>query len=401
MNRTFSNEMVHKIVDEQKDKAIEFLQEILKIPSVTGDEKEVGDYIKKWLEKNLELPVKVYEKEEGRPNLVLDWTGNPDGKRFVFNGHMDVFPPVPGDPGIYGPWSGKVADGCIWGRGAADMKGGLAAEIMAVYYLKQMGYIPNGTVTISCDSDEEMGGESGVQYLLSQGELDGDFGVCAEPTNSRVMLEMTGDVEWKITYAAEAAHSSIPINYPNAIQKAMKAAAAIDAFGYELRKERFYEPFNAGPTCSVTMIEGGEVPNMYPARCTIQVDRRLFPGETIAKAETEIKTVLDKLKEEDSSMEYEITTRIGIPVYTIGADDPAVQAALKAYREFSGEDTIALGRPGGTDAHRIRDKYGYSMIIFATSDGYNEMCMPNEKYKIDDYLLCIKVFMKMVLDLLG
>lgn len=401
MSKTFTNEEIHSIVDNNSNKAIEFLQKILQIPSVTGDEREIGAYIKQWFEENLELPVKVYEKEEGRPNLVVDWTGNPDGKRFVFNGHMDVFPPIPGDPGIYGPWSGKIADGYLWGRGAADMKGGLAAEIMAVYYLKLMGYIPNGTVTLSCDSDEEKGGASGVEYLLSLGELNGDYGLCAEPTNSRVMVTGTGGLWSEITYTAETAHSSIPIDYPNAIQKAMKAAAAIDAFGRKIQKERVYEPFGVGPTCSVTMIEGGEATNMYPARCVIKADRRLFPGETPDMAEAEIRAVLDKLKEEDPSMEYEYKRGTTIPVYTIDRNDKVVQEAISAYREISGEDTCIAERPGGTDAHKIRDKYGYSMIIFATTDGYNEMCMPNEKFKIDDYLLSIKVYMKIVMDLLG
>ena len=104
---------IHKVVDENQEKAIQFLQKILQIPSVTGDEKEVAAYIKKWFEENLELPVKVYAREPDRPNLVVDWVGNQDGKRFVFNGHMDVFPPIPGDPGKYGPWSGELADGCL------------------------------------------------------------------------------------------------------------------------------------------------------------------------------------------------------------------------------------------------------------------------------------------------
>ena len=113
MKQHYSTEDIHTIVDENQEKAIQFLQKILQIPSVTGNEKEIGAYIKKWLEDNLELPVKVYAREPDRPNLIMDWVGNQDGKRFVFNGHMDVFPPIPGDPGIYGPWSGQLADGWL------------------------------------------------------------------------------------------------------------------------------------------------------------------------------------------------------------------------------------------------------------------------------------------------
>ena len=140
---------------------------------------------------------------------------------------------------------------------------------------------------------------------------------------------------------------------------------------------------------------------MYPAHCTLRVDRRLFPGETAEMAEAEIRSILDHLKADDPSMDYIFRRNTTIPVYSIDPKDTVVQEALKAYREMSGRETSIQQRPGGTDAHKIYDKYGYSMIIFGTADGYREMCMPNEKYRIDDYLLSIKVYMKMVLDLLG
>lgn len=400
MGNQFTTEDIHKIVDEDQERAILFLQKILQIPSVTGNETEIGIYMKKWLEDNLDLPVKVYEKQKGRPNLVADWIGNKEGKRFVFNGHMDVFPPVTGQPGTYGPWSGKRVDGYLYGRGAADMKGGLCAMIMAVYYLKKMGYVPNGTVTVSCDSDEENGGANGVEYLLDQGELNGDFGVCAEPTNSFIMLEGTGGLWAKITYHSETGHSSIPISYLNAIQKATKAAEALYALDKKIQKEKYYELFKSGPTCSVTMIEGGETTNMHPAHCTIMVDRRLFPGETVEGAELELRSVLDRLKKDDPEMEYDYERVNQIPVYTLNRENATVQEALKAYKEISGKETFVSGRPGGADASKIEDRYHYGMIIFGTADGFNEMCMPDEKYLISDYLLSIKVYMKMVMDLL-
>ena len=77
-----------------------------------------------------------------------------------------------------------------------------------------------------------------------------------------------------------------------------------------------------------------------------------------------------------------------------------IQEALKAYKEISGKETFVSGRPGGADASKIEDRYHYGMIIFGTADGFNEMCMPDEKYLISDYLLSIKVYMKMVMDLL-
>ena len=122
---------IEKIVDENKEEAVNFLAKMIQTPSVTGEEKAVGAVCKEMME-GMGLEVKVYEKAPGRPNLVAEWNGNETGKRFVFNGHYDVFPPVSDKPGRYGPWSGEIVDGKMYGRGTVDMKSGLCATIMAV-----------------------------------------------------------------------------------------------------------------------------------------------------------------------------------------------------------------------------------------------------------------------------
>src|SRR5699024_11897960 len=106
--------------------------------------------------------------------------------------HMDAFPPTDGDDGIYGPFSGQVADGYIYGRGAADMKGGDAAALMAVTFLKRMGFDPKGSIEMSYLCDEENGSANGVKWLLKNGYLKGDFGICMEPTGGKVLVGHTG-----------------------------------------------------------------------------------------------------------------------------------------------------------------------------------------------------------------
>ena len=134
-----SSEDIIKKVETKRQEALEFLQECIRTPSVTGDEAAMGQVVTKWIE-GAGLHVDNYEKEQGRPNLVAEWKGTRDGRRFVFNSHLDVFPPVEGKPGKYGPWSGVVEDGWIYGRGTVDMKAGLCAGVLAVKYLKEMGF---------------------------------------------------------------------------------------------------------------------------------------------------------------------------------------------------------------------------------------------------------------------
>ena len=128
---------IDKIVEDNREEAISFLQECIMTPSVTGEELAMGEVIKNWILKSGFEP-EWYEKEKNRPNVVTRWKGSKPGKQFIFNGHMDVFPPVAGNPGLYGPWSGKIVDGYIYGRGSVDMKSGLCAALMAMKYLKQL-----------------------------------------------------------------------------------------------------------------------------------------------------------------------------------------------------------------------------------------------------------------------
>lgn len=114
---------ISDFVEQNKEEAIRCFQEIIQTPSVTGDEEAVSFVFERWMTEN-GLTVQRFDSAPHRPNLIADWKGSQPGKRFVFNGHMDVFPPDPDDPGLYGPWSGKIVDGKLYGRGAADMKGG-------------------------------------------------------------------------------------------------------------------------------------------------------------------------------------------------------------------------------------------------------------------------------------
>ena len=102
--------MISDYVDAHSNDAISFLQAILRVPSVTGDEEAVAKVFADKM-RDAGLEVQVYEAAPHRPNLLAEWFGSVPGKRFVFNGHMDVFPPNEGDPGLYGPWSGELHDG--------------------------------------------------------------------------------------------------------------------------------------------------------------------------------------------------------------------------------------------------------------------------------------------------
>lgn len=195
-------------MNQHGEEMVEFLSEVLKVPGVTGDELAVSLVFKKRMER-MGLTVETIGVSETRPNLIGAWQGPQSGPSFLFNGHMDVFPPVPEElPEV--SWSGKIEDGFVCGRGASDMKGGDCAALMAVEMLHALGFEPHGSITLSFMCDEEVGGKKGVKYLIEKGLLHADFGICMEPSNMDLILGHTGIYRCYLNFYGTPASSYRP-----------------------------------------------------------------------------------------------------------------------------------------------------------------------------------------------
>ncbi len=391
---------IDRIVEENRDEAIAFLRECLQTPSVTGNEREMGIVMSKWVEKSGLIP-HCYEKEEGRPNIVAKWEGSRPGKQFVFNGHMDVFPPVAGKTGLYGPWSGKIAGGRIYGRGAVDMKSGLCAGLMAVKYLRQMGYDPKGSVLFTAVSDEENSGAFGTKFLISEGHISGDFGVCMEPTYGRVLIRHCGGFSARITYSSITGHTSVPHPTIDALSKAINAILKLRQLNEEVMKS-YDEGIGASSLLSVTMIESGNTANMYPSEAWFIVDRRLLPGENLEKEHERIKEALDRLQEEYPDLDYSYKyENLGeYPPLVVDPEEEIVSVALDSFEAITGEKTSLYERGGGSDASDVVEILGIPMPNFGPGEAYEESCHENESIAIEDYITFIKIYMHMVVSAL-
>lgn len=394
----FTAEEIKKKVYDSRDIALEFLAECLRTPSVTGNEQQMGNVVSKWIN-DFGLEAKTYCKAEGRPNIVAEWKGNQEGKRVVFNGHLDVFPPVEGKPGKFGPWSGKIEDGYIYGRGAVDMKSGLCASIMAVRFLKEMGFEPKGSVLLTCVSDEENGGEYGAKYLLSQGLIEGDMGLCMEPTKQKVLLEHCGGLELRITYSSQSGHTSMPHPSTDALNKSIDAIIALRELSKKVQKN-YNEEMKCHSLLSVTMIESGNAYNMYPSKSSFVIDRRLLPGEKMDEVKKEIFDVLDEIKESNAEYAYEYEILCEYPALLVDKDEEIVKISMEAYKEITGKETCTNKRGGGSDASDIVESAGFPMPNFgpstdATSE-YGASTHEDERILIDDYITFIAVYMSVL-----
>ena len=161
---TDSRQKVLKRIDTNREKSLSFLQKMVTIPSVTGDEGKIQQFLADYLTK-MGLEVDMWESDwetlkkhpgyvpvdrgyEGRPNIVATWKGTGGGKSLLFNGHTDVIPVGNGEGWSDNPWSAKIKDGKLYGRGSCDMKSGVASHIMAVENMIAAGLKPKGDVYI-------------------------------------------------------------------------------------------------------------------------------------------------------------------------------------------------------------------------------------------------------------
>lgn len=399
MNGQITAAAISEYVEKNREEALQCLSEIVQTPSVTGDELAVSKVFTRWIEK-AGLEVKQYAEAEGRPNLLAEWRGSRPGKRFVFNGHMDVFPPDAKNPGPFGPWAGKIAeDGNLYGRGAADMKGGDCGALMAVSFLKRMGFDPRGSILLSYMVDEENGGGKGVKYLLKNRLIEGDFGICMEPTCGKILVAHGGIVRAYCTYMAEPRHSGRRYSGDNALKKAVRAITELYKIDERLAET---EPKNFEKPClSVTVFHAGTAANVHPAKATFAIDRRLVPGEDHEEALREIVDVLERLKEQDPAYAYELEVTSKRPFLDIPEDDPFISLLLRSYEQVMGRPTEVYRRSGGSDAANIREATGMPMPNFGIANDVDDSGSPNEKISVQGYLDFIKVYMMAVVNALS
>jgi acetylornithine deacetylase len=278
---------------------------------------------------------------------------------YVWEAHQDT---VPTDHMTIDPFGGRVENGRLHGRGACDIKGGMAAMLAA--FARLVRDPPRGAANIimACTVDEEFT-FLGVQRLV-QG-LSADGAIVAEPTKLQIVKAHKGVVRWNLLSRGRSCHSSSPEKGTNAIYRMGRVLAAIEQYADHLRQSRS-DPMLGPPTLSVGRIEGGTSVNTVPDRCRIEIDRRLLPGEDPQAVPRDFDRFLQERAGIDRQT-YEIEPPwLGTPALSPDGSDKIVERLGRAITSVRG-GFETTGVPYGTDASIIAQA-GVPTVVFGPGD---------------------------------
>lgn len=227
-------ESVIEVLEERRGEWLEILTDLIKIPSENppGDTTEAAAYIAKLFDEK-GISYTEIAPVDTKPNIVGSFDGGEgdpsEGNHLVFNGHLDTFPRGETDRWDDDPFSGKIDDGKIHGRGAADMLGGFTASLAAFIYLFENADDVNGSVTFTAVSDEESGGKWGTKYVLdTHPEYRGDAAIIGEPSSNDIIRFGGRGMIWlDIELRGESGHSAFPEG-TNAIEALIELVRVID-----------------------------------------------------------------------------------------------------------------------------------------------------------------------------
>ena len=357
-------------------------------------EKAMADVVEGWLAEKSISTTRV-EFAPGRPSVGGVIQGAHEGPTVVLNGHLDTVPIDNESLWTTDPFGAEVRDGHLFGRGACDMKGGLAVQIGVAHYLSEIDPAElSGSLVLHFAAGEERG-EPGTRSLLEAG-FRGEYGITTEPTSLRVATATRGLATYALRIKGRSVHGSRPeagVNPIWALGPVLEMLAEYDA---EVRLRP--HPLLPGGSCTPTRVLAGVKENAVPDDCAILVDRRLLPGES---ADAEREDLLKRMQGLDGlnpALEYEFGTDYVVEPAEISPDSPFVARMLAAVGRVTGEPSEVWGAPFSSDVRNLVNDAGMTAVTFGPGDTRFCHC-PDERVPIAELEQAAVAIAKVITDL--
>ena len=337
----------------------QLLADLVAIDSVNPDlvpggagEGDVARFVAGWLEE-AGLEVHLDEVRPGRPNVIAVARGSGGGRTLMFNGHTDVV----GAAGMADPFEPVVREGRMYGRGTYDMKGGLAACMVAVAEARKQDL--RGDVILTAVMDEEYAGLGTTDVAQ---KVRADAAVVAEPTEMELIVAHKGFVWLEVETRGVAAHGSRPDLGVDAIAKMGKVLVELERLNEGLMSDPAHPMLGSG-TLHASLIEGGQELSTYPERCLLGVERRTIPGETPESVETQIEEILQRLAAADPQFEATVRRTLDRAPMETAEDSPVATLIRQKGAAVTGREIEVTALWAWTDAASLAE-VGIPAVLF-------------------------------------
>lgn len=383
---------------------LQVLQPLLRIKTENppGDEAEAAHFIGDHLVA-LGFEARYYEAAPNRANVIATLRGSGAGRSLILNGHLDTGLIGTGTGWTRHPLGAEIADGKIYGRGAGDMKTGIAAMVAAARAVVESGVTRRGDLTIAATADESSGSHFGMAHLATSAELRADMAIVCEPTGPAVGIAQRGVVWGEVTITGTSGQASRPWTGVNAISTAARVIATIEAWHASGPVYRRH-PLLPSPTLTVATIEGGLKPNVIPEKCRFRFDRRLLPGESADEVLQQIGMISEGTAAAFGAS-VEIRELMRASPSEIPEDADVVRLCRRAFHAVTGRPASIRGAGGFTDARFFIHDLGIPAALFGpwylTAADRSISDIPDEYAVVGDALTGAKVYAQIIADAVG
>ena len=380
-------------VNKSKDEIIELTQKLIRVPSYSGDARNLSRIAQIISEemKQMNFSVELIEAEKGLPNVIGTFRGSADAPCLLFNGHTDVVPAPRGGGWTCEPFGAEIKEGRIYGRGACDMKAGLAAMLTAPRIAFRLFPEYKGNLILSATVDEEIGGFKGLKHVVEQG-IKADMGIVCEPSDLKIVNVCKGLLQLRLRTRGRSAHGGVPEQGVNAISKMMKILRKLEAHNFGQPPHEVL----GKPTVNIGRISGGQKPNIVPDSCEAEIDIRYLPGKNHRQIIDDVEKLLAGLKEKDRQINTEIEIIRYRSSLEIAQDSPVIKTIRKAGKEVLGKYPELRGMITPGDSEYLVNA-GIPSVIFGPGDEHLAHSA-NEWIAINDILTATEIYAAIIIN---
>ena len=376
------------------DGTVKLCQELVRIPSPVGKEKEVALFLFNYLKKNGLQDVQLVEGEKDRPNVIARFKGTGKGPSLLFYGHIDSESPGVLDQWTVDPYGGVIKDGKVWGRASKDMRSGIASFVKAAEAVIRRGQRPKGDLVLAFCVDEEVAGPNGIGYLVKNGYVKANAAIYGETYHLGDIMRADSGFLWlKITSVGVPAHCQLTTKEKksvNAVEKMAKVILKLSNLPLDHKEHPLFQGMAPGITPGTTIqTKEHQLINAVPDRCTATFDVRLLPGMDTDEVLGKIRKAVADIEGEDRDAKFTIeeVSRRG-PSET-PADHPIIQIISRNFEKVTGRKARVMGHEMTSDEYFLRNA-GIMGVHFGPGNWTGHK--PDEHIDIEQIHVVAKVY---------